>query len=124
MFLNTEKYKRGSALYLAVVMLVILVPLALGLITIIVGQLTITRDMGYSVIALYAADAGIERSIRNWRTGIDPPEGIDPPVDLLNEATYRVFVGVGGVGSCNADNYCVQSIGEFKKIHRSIEVSF
>ena len=125
MFLNIRKHKKGSALYLAVVMLAILAPIALGLITIIVGQLTITRDMGYSVIAFCAADAGIERSIINWRSGTERPDDVLPPVDLGNEATYAVYVTDGGVGDCDVDNnYCVRSVGEFRGIHRSIEVNF
>lgn len=122
MLLDIKKHKKGSALFLAVAMLAVLLPLALGLTAIIVGQLTITRDMGYSVVALCAADAGIERSIMNWRSGVDSPDAVAD--NLFNGATYTVFVEDDADPDCDADHYCVQSIGEYRGIHRSIEVNF
>ena len=125
MALNIKEHKKGSALYLVIAMLVILLPLALGLTTIIVGQLAITRDMGYSVVAFYAADAGIENSIIEWRTGTAAPIDIVVPVrvSLGSEAYYTVSVEPAG-GDCVADHFCVQSIGQYQGIHRSIEINF
>lgn len=139
MLLNIKTHKKGSALYLVIAMLVILLPLALGLTTIIVGQLAITGEMGHSVVALYAADAAIEEVLLDWRTDpgvleINPP-CINPAAPCpVGDADYyvRVYEGEnmpGGPdpdGNCDGSDlyYCVKAIGIYQDVNRSIEINF
>jgi len=133
---NIDKYKKGMALYLIIVMVAVLLPLALGLSVIIINQIKMTREMGYSVVALCAADAGIEQALLGWRTDpgtliIDPDCQFPVHCDV-GGARYYVLVYEGeaitGVQTddCRGDDlyYCVKAVGIYQGVHRSIEVNF
>lgn len=53
--------KGAVSLYLALITMIILLAIGLGITTIIISQMRMIRGIGDSVVALYAADAGIER---------------------------------------------------------------
>ena len=111
--------QRGVSIYLAVAIMAILMSLAMGISTIFLGQVKVTRGLGYSVIAFYAADAGIEKILLNRGSPADIPETF-----LSNGASYRVFVSAAGAGGCVAANYCIKSIGKYKETNRAIEISY
>jgi hypothetical protein len=111
----------GTSLYLAIVIMIILLAIALGLATIFLGQVEIVREMGYSVIAFYAADAGIEKVL------IDrgDPLPLDGYSDTLeNGSSYILSVFSSGYGGCTAPYFCIKSIGTYKEINRSIEIMY
>ncbi|HHE76624.1 MAG TPA: hypothetical protein ENL27_01420 [Candidatus Parcubacteria bacterium] len=131
--LNKEK---GVSLYLAVVVTSILLAITFGMSAILFQQLRIIRDMGNSVVAFYAADAGIERALydqsncltmssscvingcQNDRDGDGYCDGVKTGYSktdsLFNGAGYEVKY-TGGKFS---------SVGVFKNSKRAIEVSF
>lgn len=132
-FLNQQK---GFSLYLAIVIMGALLALALGINTILLGQLKTTRELGDSVIAFYAADSGIERELyeENYLTqgvgfnyvglldldgdggsiiGGNCPAGLTD----FNDACYTVTIK-------SLSPTVVQSIGVFKKSRRAIEITF
>jgi len=113
---NSEE---GITLYLSVVIMAMVLSVALGISTIFSGQLNVLRNMGYSVIAFYAADAGIE----NILTIRGAPVNI-PTAPLSNGATYEVSVRSAGINGCVAANYCIKSIGSYKETNRAIEVNY
>lgn len=117
MFRN--KSEKGITLYLSVVIMTIVLAIALGISTIFLGQVNVMRGMGHSVIAFYAADAGIEKILLNRAS----PSYI-PPTALSNGAIYEVFVAAGGSPGCAAPNYCIKSIGSYKEVNRAIEISY
>lgn len=132
MFLNIKTHKKGAALYLTIVMMAIVLAIALGLSTIIVGQLKVMRQMGYSVFAFYAADAGIEWILtENYNnpcdviTGGPPPcDNSASPIDLGDgETKYYILVLPPGA-DCGALNYCVTSVGIYKGVRRAIEITY
>jgi len=108
-------------LYLAITIMIILLAIVLGLTTILIGQMAMVREMGYSVIAFYAADAGIEKVLVDRAS---PDLSDDYYSGALDEATYQVFVTAGGSGDCTASNYCIKSIGTYKEVNRSIEIMY
>lgn len=111
--------QKGTSLYLAVAIMAILLAIALGISTIFLGQVKVMRGLGYSVIAFYAADAGIEKILLDRNNPADIPETF-----LSNGASYQVFVEIGGSGSCTAPNYCIKSIGNYRDTNRAIEISY
>ena len=113
---NSEE---GITLYLSVVIMAMVLSVALGISTIFSGQLNVLRNMGYSVIAFYAADTGIE----NILTIRGAPVNI-PTTPLSNGATYEVSVRSAGINGCVAANYCIKSIGSYKETNRAIEVNY
>jgi hypothetical protein len=138
MLLNIKKYKKGTALYLVIVIVAILLPLGLGLSVIVLGQIKMTREMGYSVVALYAADAGLEEALMGWRDrDLDILLGPPPPCLVgfcpLGGAEYHINVyngsatGGGGTPLCDLHSvglyYCIKAVGRYQEVHRSIEVN-
>ena len=115
------KCEKGVSLYLAIVVLTTLLGIALGINSIFLGQTQITRITGYSVIAFYAADAGIEEILiqRN-----NPPLGAGPVVALSNGATYQIFVNQTGAGGCAANYYCITSVGTYKETKRAVAITY
>ncbi|MBI2041807.1 MAG: hypothetical protein HYT20_02165 [Candidatus Nealsonbacteria bacterium] len=97
----------------------VLLSLTLGISTIFLGQVEVTRNLGYSVIAFYAADAGIERVLMTRNSPVNIA-----PISLSNGAVYEVFVRSAGVGGCAAANYCIKSLGSYKETNRAIEISY
>ena len=111
--------QRGVSLYLALMILTILLGIALGISTVFLSQTKMMRDIGYSVIAFYAADAGIEKVLINRS---NPVSIVQTP--LSNLATYQVVVLAAGSGGCYAANFCIKSIGEYKETRRAIETQY
>jgi len=67
-------FQRGVSIFIVIVVMSVLLGIALGLNAIFVRQLKNLRGIGDSVIALYAADAGIERILRVDICMTDPVE--------------------------------------------------
>ena len=133
------KSERGVALYLALAILTLLLSIALGISTIIFGQLETLKTIGHSVVAFYAADTGIERELDEKNYATQPPNCSDC-------FSYLGFVDLdgdgGGVsGSCpgglqDADDACyevtiermgpvvLRSLGSYKNITRALQISF
>jgi len=140
--------QRGVALYLAIGAITVLLAIVIGVSTILTKQFKMIRNMGDSVVALYAADTGVERVLQVVIRDKDDP--VASYSDTLgNGARYSVDVSCCGVGancvyigggaipcpvgapdgSCTAVYYCVKSRGFFgppsdpDKIQRAIEVA-
>lgn len=134
------RLQRGVAIYLAVIVMVVLLGIGLGLSTLLIGQIRIISGMGDSVVALYAADTGVERDLYENKDA-PPPYGpnygfldidgdgtvYDPLIDTCpdtvlardaDDACYQVTAT-----DC-AGNKCVESIGIYKGMRRAIEVSW
>jgi hypothetical protein len=142
--------QKGVSLYLAVVLMTMLLAMVLGISALLLKQLQTIAGMEDSVVALYAADSGIEKVL------IDViGNRIDPPQDhysatLDNQASYDVEVVCcqSGIGDCawgggfdcpsqisSSDSncpgyfYCIKSRGYYgppgnrKKTQRAIQVA-
>ena len=59
------KHQRGVALYFALVIITMMLSMALGLSAIFIGQIKTIKQLGNSVLALAAADTGIEVILLN-----------------------------------------------------------
>lgn len=135
--------QKGVSLYLAVVVMTALLAIVFGTSTILSVQFKITKGMEHSVSALYAADTGIERALKDIFE--DPASVADSySATLNNGARYEVDVVCCGAGSgcmpclisgmavdsnCQAVYYCINSRGYFgppsdrDKTQRAIQVS-
>ncbi len=112
---------KGVSLYLALMIMGILLAIALGISAIFIGQTKMLKEMGDSVIAFYAADAGIEEVLSGDRN--NPSDISETP--LPNGAKYQVFVTQGGLEDCPAEkNFCIKSIGSYKETKRAIEITY
>lgn len=59
--LNVKMAERGVSIFFAVIILSTLLAVALGITTILIGQIRIVKGMADSVVSFYAADTGLER---------------------------------------------------------------
>ncbi len=98
----------------------VLMALSFGLSVILVEQIKMIGEMGYSVAAFYAADTGIEQTLQKR----DDPDPISR-TELADGLYYKVSVRVGGEDGCDEEyNYCIVSTGYYKGTKRAIEVSY
>jgi hypothetical protein len=109
-FKNGEK---GVSLLLSILVSAILLAIALGIATILVGQVRVLRGMENSVQAFFAADTGIERALY---------EGGSVSGVLPNGATYTVQLLLPGP-ECTAFSYCLRAVGIFRDARRAIEIN-
>ena len=119
MFRNNNR-QSGVSLFLVIIIMTILLAIALGLTAIFLGQMVMFREMGYSVIGFYAADAGIEKVL----TERENPLSLNGYSDTLpNGSSYILSVFSSGP-NCPALNFCIKSIGTYKEVKRAIEITY
>lgn len=134
-YINKLKFKmlkreKGASLYLTYIIMVVLLAIGLGLSTIVFSQIRMLKGMGDSVIAIHAADTGVERilyaiSINDFQPAYSGSVG---------DASYNAFLvcasGYAGCPpplfqdpTCLAFYYCLKSIGMYRETKRAIEVT-
>lgn len=124
-----EKKTKGISLYLTTVALSILFSISFGMSAILISRLKSINNAGNSVIAFYAAETGIERSLKeavdeNYNVNHDYLDLNGNGYEDFGDATYEVHGLAPGVGTCDATvDYCLKSIGEFKGTRRALQVS-
>lgn len=107
---------------MSVIIMVILLAVVLGISGILVSQLKIIRGMENSVIALYAAESGIEQALTEWD---NDPILYDGHWEILsNGARYDIIVLPSTDPNCSAGNYCIKSTGTFQNVKRAIQASY
>lgn len=126
--LNAQK---GVVIYLAIVVMSVLLTIGVGLSTILIGQIRVFKRMGDSVVAIYAADTGIERALYEENKGTPIPIGgsLGPvSIDLNGDGpdptdpTYTVWTVDSTTPPCPAAK-CFHSTGIYKGVRRKIEAS-
>lgn len=130
------KKEKGVSLYLALMIMAVFLALALGISTILFGQVKMMKEMGHSVMAFYAANSGIERELyeKNYLSqpvGFTYSDFLDLdgdggglagagvcPDDLIDsdDACYRVILS-------SISPYVIQSVGVFKETRRALQVT-
>jgi len=117
--INNQKSK-GVALYIALMVMGILLALALGISAILLSQTKVIKEMGNSVIAFYAANTGIERTLYEISQGAQI--GDEFTETLENGSQYSAKI-IALNGDCPAPNYCIKSTGIYKETRRAIRIS-
>jgi len=115
--------QKGVSLYITIMIIAILLAIVLGAGAILLGQLKMIKGMEKSITAFYAADTGIEEVLMNRAAPVSSCTEINP-CELDNGAEYYIEVKVTGESGCNADNFCIRSVGEYKGTKRAIEVVY
>lgn len=123
--INLKKHKSGGKRGISVLYVIfiasILLAISLGISGILITQIKMLGEIRYSVVAFYAADSGIELALMQRN---NPLPLNNYQETLSNGAAYKIFVISGGVGSCDAENYCVESIGSYQKTKRAIKIKY
>ncbi len=123
--MNLRTQEKGISLLFVIIIMSVILAIGAGISTIFIQEGKMMVEVGYSVIAFYAADAGIESALI-----ADNPES--PLVgDLGDGVGYIVYIKCGtdlddcpADPSCDALNYCMKSIGSYKTVKRAIEIKY
>ena len=126
------KSSDGISLYISVLILSGILAIALGLSSLMLGELKISQGVERFMPALYAAESGVERVSYKIRRGDAFGGGpCDTPIacvingTLTNGASYDVIVLDGGIEWCSGSaTSCARSRGRFVDANRVIEASF
>jgi len=112
--------QKGISLLFVVLVMSVILTISLGISSILNKQTSVMREIGYSVVAFYAADSGIEEVLAES----DPKDldGVEKP--LTNGAKYEMTVKTGDETGCDSPNYCIKSIGSYQGVKRAIEVMY
>lgn len=127
MFSSNKNFQKGSALYLAVVILSIALSITLGMGTILILQMRAIRDTFYSTNAYYVAETGIEQGIflSNYDCFInnqcDPTKvGDDGKFEgEINDSKYSVEIT--DEETEEGETILYKSIGDYKGAKRIVE---
>lgn len=129
-------HQKGVSLYIATIIMLILLAIALGVSTILFGQIKMIKRMGDSVRAFYGADTGAEWLAYQKKQGINilancpyqGEEGLKNSgcTETFGDVTYYVDVRNPGTDNCPSDAlyYCVRSQGSYKQTDRAIELTY
>ncbi len=126
------KNQKGVILLLTLFILSSILIVTLGAASLVLAGIKMNRLTGYSSIAFFASEAGLERALweaRTWESrGVQNPI---PPVDQLNLFS---LVDIGNGSSYKVDFSRVieggvtyikfQSIGSFSGVKRSVEAKY
>lgn len=139
-----DKKSRGISLYIILVVLSVLFLIALGLSLLLWGQLKIVVGVEESVIAFFAADAGMEKRLYDSFSEGKCFSARDSGSLSISNASFEIETECNsdyyddgpcsdycsdclrdGDGSCqNAARYCSISRGSFGSTTRAIEVDY
>ncbi len=133
------KQQKGISLLFVVLIMGVILSIGLGISSILVQQTRITGEIGYSVVAFYAADSGIEQELYDL---YKLEEGEHPPqyTGDLGDASYEVIASCGADvlpencpanlsidDDCDALNCCIKSVGIYqgtKRTKRAIKIEY
>lgn len=106
-------FQRGIALLLTVTILAIVMLIAVSIAAVIATQLRLSSDINSSVIAIYAADSGIEWVLYNVSQGVS----VNPPI-MSNGA------GLNVTETSTPGHLTVKSLGSYGSVKREFQFGF
>jgi len=139
---HIKKNQKGISLLFIVLITGLILAIALGLCAILIQEMGLMTEIGYSVSAFYAADNGIEEALYDLYQHLLPNSEHSGD---LNGAQYQTFakccnpdleecsltspeeclLGITNVDpQCNTKNYCLKSLGSYKRVKRAIEINY
>lgn len=116
--------EQGLSILLVILVIALGFAIVLGLAGVFVNELLIARRANHSTVAIYAADAGLERALYVDRLGgglSQCPEGGLPCEQATLPAptpTFRYYVeDIGGTRR-------IKAIGSFRSTNRALEIDY
>ena len=123
------KYKKqkGASILLTILIMAALLTIAVGISRLSLGEIKLSQDISKTLIAYYAADAGIEAAIYYERASLEglgnfelsAPECLDVPINKICY-TYTIYTDT----SVTPNVRFIQSKGFYSGIQRAIELSY
>jgi hypothetical protein len=117
--------KRGVSVYIAILVMTILMAIVFGLTSVVIKQAKEMREMGYSVVAYYAAETGIETALNDQNCTSSCPLtsgtlNISPTVNPGYQ--YQGFAT--STPDCpDTANFCVKAVGTYGQTRRGLMIA-
>lgn len=131
-------------MYLAIIVLAIILAIVLGLTAVLVAQIKTMKELGNSVGALYAADTGVERSLRaiifdkevglqgTYEENLGGGKSYKAVIYCCNKSVFASCeldntpgnvcpVGFLVKDGCRATRYCIESRGSYGGTIRALQ---
>jgi hypothetical protein len=127
---SKSQNEKGVSLYMVFMIMTLLLGIGFGMSALLLTQLDTLKGIGYSVLAFYATEAGVDRVLYiDQKDCADDPErvsclqGAAPSGSqpLSNGASYTVIIESPG-GACTASTYCAKSVGTYQQARRAVRV--
>ena len=115
--INNFQSEKGVSVLLSVMILSVVLSIALGSSDIAIKQSASFEGIGDHVVAFYAADHGIEAMMME-----ENPTSTSGT--LSNGATYKTTVIDSSDPTCDADHYCITSLGSYEGTKRAIQAIY
>jgi len=126
--------QQGVSLFLVILVTSVVLAISFGINAILVKQIKMVREIGYSVTAFYAADSGIERQLYDLYKSSSHQPSYSINCGLAHFET-KVSCGKNVPAedcptgfdidpNCSALNYCIKSIGNYEEVKRAIEIKY
>ena len=113
-------FQQGAiSIFLSVLLLSVILLIALGVSSLMIAQLKMSGQVGYSVVAFYAAEAGAERCLYEVRKS---GAGSCPFTDVQLE-TVSPFDNVFYTVTYNGSD-TIKSIGQYLGTSRKVELTW
>lgn len=129
-YMAQNKKTKGTALLMTILILTVILSIAFGVASLMLGEMKLSKDVPNSLKAYYAAETGIERKLYEIRKNSDFND-IGNPADLSNcsYGTLGVFC-LESSDNCYSVNVIqgtpniIKSYGCYKGVKRAIEVNY
>ena len=115
---NINNNQKGSSLLLTVLIMAAIVSIAIGVSRLSLREIVLTRDVSKSLIAYYAAEAGIEAAIFYDRSVVGGDSSFTLSDCLNSDTCYEVEAS--GI----SPNRTIRSRGTYQDIERAVELTF
>jgi len=115
--MNYKHSQKGISLMFAIFILTFTLGITLGTSTILVRQMKIMREIGYSAVAFFAADSGIEKILYEDRKNNLVGTGTISFTFPDNGASYDVEYDSNG-------DTTIKSTGTYQNTKRAIEIQY
>lgn len=117
--------QKGTSLLLTILIMAALLTIALVISRIGLQEIKLTQDISKSLIAYYAAEAGIEEAIYEDRANYLGVVDFNL-IGCLDAPTDVICYNVGATGSIDniPSDRTIQSNGSYKDIKRTIELTY
>jgi hypothetical protein len=113
--------QKGVSLLLTLLIMSAILTIAIGISTINIGEITITRESPHSLVAFYAGETGVERALYEDRVNSMATHSYqfdDICLDPENEICYSVTVAGA------TPTRVITSIGSYKGVERRVEATY
>lgn len=125
----TIKNNQGVALLLTLLMLSGILVVTLGAADLVLAGIKMNRQTGYSSLAFFASEAGLERALwearkHNYLFPNPPADNIFGSVELGNNSFYQVNYATSSPPLVPVPTVTFKSIGSFRGVKRSVESTY